>query len=114
MNGLATVHLHLREWDECEKHARHALALLEGREDFLDELGQCQLVLGRAVMELGRLDEAEELFRASDASFEQLASVSHRAQAWVALGDLATRRGQDSEAARLYRNAAEALQDVRF
>ena len=31
-----------------------------------------------------------------------------------ALGDLAARRGEDAEAARLYRNAAEALQDLRF
>jgi hypothetical protein len=32
----------------------------------------------------------------------------------MALGDLAARRGQDAEAARLFRNAAEALQDVRY
>ena len=53
-------------------------------------------------------------FRAADASFEQLSSVSHRAAAWVALGDLATRRGDDREAAHVYRRAAEALQDFRF
>jgi hypothetical protein len=58
--------------------------------------------------------DAEECFLAADAAFEQLASVSHRAGAWVALGDLAGRRGNDHEAARLYRNAAEALQDIRF
>ena len=34
--------------------------------------------------------------------------------AWVAQGDLAARRGDDRAAARLYRRAAEALQDVRF
>ena len=61
-----------------------------------------------------RFDEAEESFRAADATFEQLSSISHRANVWVALGDLAARRGQDTEAARLYRNAAEALQDMRF
>ena len=43
-----------------------------------------------------------------------VSSISHRANVWVALGDLAARRGQDTEAARLYRNAAEALQDIRF
>jgi tetratricopeptide (TPR) repeat protein len=80
----------------------------------LDEIGQAQVVLGRSLLERGRLDEAEECFRAADASFEQLASVSHRAGAWVALGDLAARRGDETEAARLYRNAAEALQDLRF
>ena len=114
MGGLATVHLHLGEWDEADEHARHALRLLDGREDFLDEIGQSQLVLGRSLLERGRLDEAEDCFRAADAAFEQLSSVSHRAGAWVALGDLAARRGQDAEAARLFRNAAEALQDIRF
>jgi len=114
MGSLATVHLHLGEWAEAEEHARHALRLLEGREDFLDEIGQSQLVLGRSLLERGSLDEAEESFRAADATFEQFSSVSHRANVWVALGDLAARRGEDSEAARLYRNAAEALQDIRF
>ena len=114
MNGLATVHLHLGEWDEADKHVREALRLLDGREDMLDEIGQAQLVLGRSLLERARLDEAEECFRAADASFEQLSSVSHRAGAWVALGDLAARRGDDGEAARQYRNAAEALQDMRF
>ena len=47
MGGLATVHLRLGEWEAAEEHARQALQLLEGREDFLDEIGQSQLVLGR-------------------------------------------------------------------
>jgi tetratricopeptide (TPR) repeat protein len=47
-----------------------------------------QLVLGRALLERGRLDEAEECFRAADAAAEQMASISHRTEAWVALGDL--------------------------
>lgn len=114
LGSLATVHLHLGDFDEADEHARKALELLEGREDFLDEIGQSRLVLGRSLLERGRLDEAEECFLAADAAFEQMASVSHRAGAWVALGDLAGRRGNDHEAARLYRIAAEALQDIRF
>jgi tetratricopeptide (TPR) repeat protein len=114
MGGLATVHLRLGDWDAADEHARQALQLLEGREDFLDEIGQSQLVLGRSLLERGRLDEAEQSFRAADATFEQFSSISHRANVWVALGDLAARRGHDAEAARLYRNAAEALQDMRF
>ncbi len=47
-------------------------------------------------------------------SFDQLSSISHRASAWIAKGDLAARRGQDQLAAQLYRRAAEALQDFRF
>jgi tetratricopeptide (TPR) repeat protein len=112
--GLAQVHLRRQEYDKAEELARKALALLEGREDFLDEVCPSQLVLGRALMERNRLDEAEECFRGADAAAEQLASVSHRTEAWVALGDLAARRGDDREASRLYRNAAEALQEIRF
>jgi tetratricopeptide (TPR) repeat protein len=112
--SLAAVHLEMSDYEQAEGFARQALSLLEGRTDFLHEVGPSQLVLGRALMEQGRLDEAEEMFREADASFEQLSSISHRAGAWIALGDLAARRGDDRTAARLYRNAAEALQDVRF
>jgi tetratricopeptide (TPR) repeat protein len=114
VGGLGMVHLQLGDWEEAEQHARHALRLLDGREDYLEELGQSHIVLGRSLMERERFDEAEESFRAADATFEQFSSLSPRANVWVALGDLAARRGQDTEAARLYRNAAEALQDMRF
>ena len=110
--SLAAVHLEMNDYEQAEKFARQALSLLEGRMDFLHEIGPSQLVLGRALMEQGRLDEAEQWFRSADSSFEQLSSISHRAGAWIALGDLAARRGDDRTAARQYRNAAEALQDV--
>jgi tetratricopeptide (TPR) repeat protein len=112
--SLAAVHLELNDYEQSERFARQALKLLEGRMDYLHEIGPSQLVLGRALMEQGRLDEAEQMFRAADSTFEQLSSISHRAGAWIALGDLAARRGDDRTAARQYRNAAEALQDVRF
>jgi tetratricopeptide (TPR) repeat protein len=99
---------------QAEEQARHALELLEGRVDYVDEVGSAQLVLGRALLEQGRLDEAEDAFVAAEACFGDLGSGSHRAAAWVARGDLATRRGDHERAAELYRTAAEALQDVRF
>ena len=114
LEGIARVHLNRGEYDQAEELARKSLALLQGREDYLHEVSPSQLVLGRALLERGRLDEAEECFRAADAAAEQMASISHRTEAWVALGDLATRRGDAREAARLYRNAAEALQEIRF
>ena len=49
LGGLAAVHLRLADYDAAEENARKALALLDGREDFLDEIGQSQLVLGRAL-----------------------------------------------------------------
>ena len=114
LEGIARVHLNRGEYDQADELARKALDLLEGREDYLHEVCPSQLVLGRALLERGRLEEAEECFRAADAAAEQMASISHRTEAWVALGDLAARRGHDREAARLYRNAAEALQEIRF
>jgi tetratricopeptide (TPR) repeat protein len=114
VSSLAQVHLRTGNVELAEEQARHALELIDGRVDFLQEIGNVQLVLGRALLEQNRLDDAEEAFAAAETSFDQVSSISHRAAAWVAKGDLAARRGDDSAAARLYRNAAEALQDFRF
>jgi tetratricopeptide (TPR) repeat protein len=114
VSSLAQVHLGAGDWALAEEQARHALELLEGRPDFLDEVGNAQIVLGRALLEQDRLDEAEHAFAEAELSLAQLSSASHRAVAWTAQGDLASRRGDDKTAATLYRRAAEALQDVRF
>ncbi len=114
MTSLAQAHLDLGRPAEAETQARAALELFAGRVDYLQGTGTAQLALGRALLELNRLNEAEEMLLAADSSFEQLSSVSHRAAAWVAQGDLAQKRGADREAARQYRRAAEALQDFRF
>jgi tetratricopeptide (TPR) repeat protein len=114
VSSLAHVHLMTGQVESAEKEARHALDLLEGRADFLLDIAPTQLVLGRSLMEQGRLDEAQDMLRLAEASAEQLESISHRAAAWMAQGDLAARQGEDATAARLYRKAAEALQDVRF
>jgi tetratricopeptide (TPR) repeat protein len=114
VSSLAQVHLRTGNVDQAEEQARHALQLLAGHEDYLDEIGNAQLVLGRSLLEQDRLDDAEAAFTAAEASYAQLGSASHRATAWVARGDLAARRGDDRLAAHLYRMAAEALQDVRF
>jgi tetratricopeptide (TPR) repeat protein len=98
----------------AEEKARYALELLEDREDHVNEVGNARLVLGRALMEQGRFDEAAEELAVADASFEQMDSLGHRAAAWLAQGDLAARRGHIADAAAVYRRAAEALQDVRF
>jgi tetratricopeptide (TPR) repeat protein len=114
INSLAQVHLGTGKIALAEEQSRQALEMLDGRVDHLDEIGNAQLVLGRALMEQNQLDEAEEHFAAAEASFDQLSSASHRARAWMAQGDLAGRRGDDRRAARLYRCAAEALQDFHF
>ena len=114
VSSMAQVHLRTGEIAKAEEQARHALELLGDRQEVLEEVGNAQLVLGRALMEQDRLDEAGTVFAAADSSLAKLSSASHRAAAWVAQGDLAARRGDDRGAAQLYRNAAEALQDFRF
>jgi tetratricopeptide (TPR) repeat protein len=114
VSSLAQVHLRSGRPADAERHARHAISLLDGRLDYLDELGNAQLVLGRALLELDRLDEAERALGDAEASLAQLSSASHSAAAWSARGDLALRRGDDRAASALYRRAAEALQEVRF
>jgi tetratricopeptide (TPR) repeat protein len=114
ISSLAQVHLRTGDVETAEQQARHALEILEGRDDMLDHIGNTRLVLGRSLLEQGRLEEADEVLAAAEDAFAQFSSASHQAAAWVAQGDLARARGEESQAAELYRRAAEALQDFRF
>ncbi|HVM57269.1 MAG TPA: helix-turn-helix transcriptional regulator [Gaiellaceae bacterium] len=114
VSSLAQVHLRTGELARAEEQARHALRLLDGRVDYLDEIGDTQLVLGRALLGQDRLDEAEAAFAEAESAFEQLSSASHTAAAWTAQAELAVRRGDRDRALALYQRATNALQDVRF
>jgi tetratricopeptide (TPR) repeat protein len=114
VSSLAQVNLRTGRVELAEEQAREALSLLDGRVDFLDEQGNAQLVLGRALLEQGKLDESEHALADADAAFEQLSSGSHRAAVWTAQADLSVRRGDKDAALNLYRRAAETLQDFRF
>ena len=114
VSSLAQVQLRTGDVEQAEEHARQALQLLDGRLDFLDEIGNTQLVLGRALLAQGELDAADDAFAAAESSFAQLSSGSHKAAAWSAQAELALARGDESKALALYRRAAETLQDFRF
>ena len=114
VSSIAQVLVRSGDAAEGERAARHALELLGDRADHVNEIGSAQLMLGRALLDQGRLADAEEQFGAAGASFQQMDSIGHRATVWLAQGDLATRRGDLETAATIYRRAAEALQDVRF
>src|SRR5439155_15461258 len=114
VSSLAQVHLKTGDPARAEEHARHALKRLGSREDHMDEIGNARLVLGRALLDQERLDEAEHALGEAEDALAQLSSGPHRAAAWVAQGDLAQRRGDDRRAAALYRRAAAARQDFRF
>jgi tetratricopeptide (TPR) repeat protein len=114
VSSLAQVNLRTGRVALAEEQSRQALSLLEGRVDFLDEQGNAELVLGRALLEQGKLDESQHALAAAEAAFEQLSSGSHRAAVWTAQADLSVRRGDKDTALNLYRRAAETLQDFRF
>jgi tetratricopeptide (TPR) repeat protein/DNA-binding XRE family transcriptional regulator len=114
VSSLAQVHLRVGDHTRAEEQARRALEIIGERDDMIDEVGNARLVLGRALLEQERLDDAETAFAAAEDAFAQLSSASHRAAAWIAQGDLATKRGDESRAAVLFRRAAETLQDFRF
>jgi hypothetical protein len=108
------VHLRIGDHQRAEEQALRALEILGEREDMIDEIGNAQLVLGRALLAQERLGEAETAFASAEDAFAQLSSASHRAAVWIAQGDLATKRGDERRAAELFRRAAETLQDFRF
>jgi len=114
VSSLAQVHLRTGDVKRAEEQALHALEIIGDREDMLDEIGAARLVLGRALLAQDRFDEAGLALAEAESAFAQLSSTSHRAAAWIAQGDLASRRADERGAAALYRKAAEALQDVRF
>jgi len=114
ISSLAQVHLRTGDPVLAEPQARHALELLAGREDVLDEVGNVQLVLGRSLLEQGRFEEAATWLNAAEATFERFESPSLLAAAWIAQGDLALAMSDSDAAAGLFRRAAESLQDFNF
>lgn len=110
LSSLAEIHRAQGDLEEAEVVAARALELLEGRIDHVQEIGTAQLVLARAHLEQGELDVAERLLAAVDESYATTESVAHQARSWMARGELELLRKNDAEAARLYREAAVALQ----
>jgi tetratricopeptide (TPR) repeat protein len=112
LSSLAEIHRERGDLDEAEHAARQAVELLQGRLDHVQETGTAQLVLARSHLQQGQLEEAEETLAAVDRSYGQTGSVSHLARSWMTRGELELQRRNDAEAARLYREAATALQPV--
>jgi tetratricopeptide (TPR) repeat protein len=114
VSSLAQVHLRCGAPQLAEEQARHALSILGERADYVDERGNVHLVLGRALLDQEREDEALTEFAAAESLFESLGSASHTAAAWMAQGDLHSRKGDFEAATTLFRRAAETLQDFNF
>jgi tetratricopeptide (TPR) repeat protein len=114
VSTLAQIHLRAGAPQLAEEQARHALSILAGRDDFLDERGNAHLVLGRALLGQQSPKAALQEFAAAERLFRRLGSTSHLAAAWTAEGDAYARLRDMDAAAALYRRAAEALQDFHF
>jgi tetratricopeptide (TPR) repeat protein len=114
VSSLAQVHLRCGAPLLAEEQARHALSIIAGRDDYLDEQGNTHLVLGRALLQQGRDEEAMVDFSTAEWLFERLGSPSHVAASWLAQGDAYKGLGDLDAALTLYRRAAEALQDFNF
>ena len=74
VSSLAQVHLKSGEPSLAEEQARHAIQLLGDSEDVyvLQEVGNAQLVLGRALLEQEKLEEAEQNFELAERTFKQV------------------------------------------
>lgn len=114
VNSLAQVYLRTGRPLEARARALRAVDLLEARTDFLDELGNAQLVVAGSHRMEGELDAAAEWLDRAEATYVRLGVASHLAAVWVARGDLARELGDVDAAADLYRRAADTLQDVHF
>jgi tetratricopeptide (TPR) repeat protein len=114
VNSLAQVYLRSDRPAEARVRAERSVAMLSGRTDYLDELGNAQLIVAKALGAEGDRAAAASWLEQAERSFTTLGSTSHLALAWVARGDLARAGGDLDGAADLYREAAEALQDWHF
>jgi tetratricopeptide (TPR) repeat protein len=113
-SSLAQILLEAGRAGDARVLALHAVEMLEGRVDFFDELGNAQLVVARAFAADDEVASAEHWFGIAEATFTSFGGTSQLAAAWMARGDLAHVDGDLTEAAALYKRAAEALQDFHF
>jgi tetratricopeptide (TPR) repeat protein len=114
VSSLAQIHLRLGAPILAEEQARHALSILDGRNDYLEERGNAHLVLGGALLGQESAHEALAEFATAERLFLRLGSKSYLAAAWTAEGDAYAELGDTEAAAALYRRAAETLQDFHF
>ncbi len=88
-----------QDFVKAEKVAREIVSVAP-------HLQEANLILARALLGQGRVDEAEKLFLAALA--EQLPTPTTLAWANVGLGEINLRRGQNAEAARRFNDAVRA------
>ncbi len=114
VSSIASLYLETGDAAKAEEQAKYAIELIGDEIVDLEQVGEARLVLGKAQFAQGRLDEAEATLQGVKETFESLRATSNLSRTLIALGDVAEQRGTTDEAARLYRHAAELMQDLRF
>ncbi|MGD0273382.1 MAG: tetratricopeptide repeat protein [Gaiellaceae bacterium] len=114
VSSIASLHLETGDPVKAEEQARLAIELIGDGKDDPEQDGEARLVLGKALLAQGRLEEADQTLTSVRDLFESLRATSNLSRTLLALGDLAVQRESQDEAARLYRRAAELMQDLRF
>jgi tetratricopeptide (TPR) repeat protein len=114
MSSLAQVLLRTGRLQEARARAHAALDLLAGRVDFLEEIGNTQLVVAQSFAAEHSVALASEWMDRAEHTFRTLPSTSQLAAVTIARGDLRRATGDLGAAAGLYRRAAELLQDFHF
>lgn len=109
--GLA-YHLNLRQLDKAEKAYARALELARRSGDRTEEI-QDLFYMGRLLIERGRPEKAEEVFRACHRIAEQSASAEGRWSALEGLGRVAEARGALPQALDHLRRAMDEIERVR-
>lgn len=114
ISSLAQVLLGDGQPEAAETAARHAIELLEGRDDYAEEAANATLVLARALFAQERLEDAEAAVLEAEEQFTRVSATSALSAALVVHGDISRQRGEVAEAADVYRRAADLLHDYRF
>lgn len=113
-SSLAQVLLRSGRPEEARVRALAALELLDGRVDFLEEIGNTQLVIAQSLAAERATVPASEWLDRAERTFTDIGSTSQIAAVCIARGDLRREMGDADGAAELYRRAAESLQDFHF
>jgi tetratricopeptide (TPR) repeat protein len=114
ISSIASLYLETGDPVKAEEQARYALELIGDEAVDPEQVGEARLVLGKALLAQNRFDEAETELEGVKGLFESVRATSNLSRTFVALGDLARERGSTEEAARLFRHAAELMQDLRY
>src|SRR5919206_391888 len=78
-SSLASARMHSGDLEGAIESGNRAIELLSGREEYREEEGNARIVIGRAALALGAVDQAEQAFKAAADCFRAVETVSHLA-----------------------------------